>query len=461
MQRTTFPEDRMAWRKEVERMLQSHAVDIKRLTQLDAPQTSGVVIGGNPPVEKLCMSFDFTIGVPGTTTTTTTTSTSSTTPLPCASCDCWSMTVSGFTGMACIGSGANGTFVLRQSLSGYCVWSSPITDLQQQWVLNYDGVRYGLIFYGGILGGSSVQVIYYSNPVSPPCASSITLTLSSLTAGTCLTPPNTITVTSVPCATTTTSTTGSTTTGSTTSTTSTTTAECPSTLDIHAEIKWDSDRFDWVQSYFSINGAEGGGTVQAAYNGATFQIDFAVAHRCFVGSATYLAPVYVDDACRPVTARRSTKSDGWPTHVTGACFDCTPTSTTSTESTTTESTTTASTTTASTTTASTTTASTTTASTTTGSTTTGSTTTESTTTESTTGSTTTASTTTGTTTGSTTTASTTTSTTTPSCGGSCFWVWHGVWSETSETCTGGCACGGRKPTFNGIFDGQQASTSCG
>ena len=433
-------------------MLQSHAVDITRLTRLDAPQTSGVVIGGNPPVEKLCMSFDFTIGVPGTTTTTSTTSTSSTTPLPCASCDCWSMTVSGFTGMACIGSGANGTFVLRQSLSGYCVWSSPITDLQQQWVLNYDGVRYGLIFYGGILGGSSVQVIYYSKPVSPPCASSITLTLSSLTAGTCLTPPTTITLTSVPCATTTTSTTGSTTTGSTTSTTSTTTGECPSTLAVHAEVKWDSDRFDWVQSYFSVNSVEGGGTVQAQYNGATFQIDFAVAHRCFIGTATYLAPVVVDDSCRPVTARRSTKSDGWPTHVTGACFDCTPASTTSTttESTTTgsttESTTTGSTTTGSTTTGSTTTASTTTGSTTTGSTTTGSTTTGSTTT----GSTTTASTTTG----------STTSTTTPSCGGSCYWVWHGVWSESSQTCTGGCACGGQKPTFDGMYDGQEASTPC-
>jgi hypothetical protein len=439
MLRTTFPDEEIAWKKEVERLLHQANASIRQLNQLIGPASSpGVVIGGNPPERLECMQFEFDI---------------QTEQPECAGCDtslCKTVTVSEDI--------MNGAEVLFAA-GDYTLTRIYQPDLPCRW--NWTDPEDSGRFIN-FISSTNVAVTFQSSGGSLYYADDTSCTTLDHTGGD---PgytdyPESVTVADVEC--------------------EEDPETCGDTLHIKAEIKWNASQHKWIQSYFAVEGDEGGGAIETTFNGATFTIDIEVDHPCFTGAATYHAPVFLDDLCRTITARRATAANDWPTSITGRCVNCTP-HTTTTESTTTESTTTDSTTTESTTTDSTTTDSTTTDSTTTDSTTTGSTTTDSTTTDSTTtgsSSSSTESTTSTTTTGS-------TSSTTPGpCTGNCNYI--GVpdscagcgcgpytssptgfsWSGNGSDCSSGCGCDGQLcgsvvdaigwPTFNG----QTASIPC-
>ena len=396
-------------------MLSQQRVDLSRLSQIAGPlQTGGVTVGGIVPSPKECMQFEFNIE-PGSTT-------------DCIGCtsECKTLHVSSDIKAVLDGVGspvvvlAAGDYEMTRTGSVLdCEWTYRITD--GIWVHfnasgnTGDGHNTAVTFQHAHVVGS----LYYANTVEDPDCENFPYVdkYPDWDAH-----PATVTVTGHACA-----------------DPGDVPADCSGGLAIKAEIKWDNTAWSWVQSYFSINGTEGGGTVEGTFNGATFDFRFVITSSYCTPAdvdVTYKAPVYVDDSCRSIIGRRAGPATGWPTTLTAKCVDCTPNTTTtestteSTSSSTTESTTES------------TTASTTT---TTGST-TDSTTTTTTTTGSTTDSTTTTTTTTGSTTDSTTTTTTTTGSTPPPCSGNCNWI--GVvdsvcgsptgfaWSGNGNTCSG-------------------------
>lgn len=313
MIRTTFPDETIAWQREVERLIGTLLVGQRRLDQLNAPQSGGVVIGGNPPSPGQCLRFKFRVN------------SSASDCVGCVSA-CKTLHVASDIKATLTGDSspsvvlAAGDYELtRRGAANDCVWG--YGDIATGIYVHFDSP-------GESGGGHNTAVtlqhahasgsLYYATtPESPSCDTIPYFDKDPAWED----HPSQLTLTNSDC-----------------SDPADTPDDCSSGIQIEAEVRWDAGRWQWYQSYFAINGDEGGGSISTTFNGATFSVDVTVAHFCFTGGATYHAPVYIDDMCRPVSARRATNSPAFPTTITGICGGCTEpsTSTSSTSSTTTD-----------------------------------------------------------------------------------------------------------------------------